>query len=228
MSGPAERPRGSFEPMASLPPYRTERTALCDLFQRVGPDAPTLCEGWDTVDLATHLVVRERRPLAGPGLVLGGPFRAQLEREMTRTKASTSFDALVAMVRSGPPAWLRPMDALFNLSEFFVHHEDVRRGGGDFTPRPEEDVTGLEEALWQSLRRGGAVMAARRVRGAGLELVRPEGERIQARRGADKATLTGRPGEILLFLMGRGPAAQVELTGAPDAVAAVSSAAFGL
>jgi len=214
--------------MATLPPHRTERNALCDLLRRLGPDAPTLCEGWDTVDLATHLVVRERKPVAGPGLVLGGPFRARLEREMARVKAAHSYDALVALVRAGPPAWLRPVDALINLNEFFVHHEDVRRGRGDFTPRPAEEIADVEEALWQGLRRGGAALAARRIRGAGLELVRSDGQVVQARRGAAKATLTGRPGELILFLMGRGPAAQVELTGPSDAVAAVSSAAFGL
>jgi len=36
-----------------------ERMALCDLFVELGSDAPTLCAGWLTADLATHLVVRE-------------------------------------------------------------------------------------------------------------------------------------------------------------------------
>ena len=36
--------------------------ALCDLFEEVGPDAPTLCGDWTTRDLAAHLVMRERRP----------------------------------------------------------------------------------------------------------------------------------------------------------------------
>ena len=49
-----------------------ERDELCDLFVARGPDAPTLCEGWTTADLAAHLVVRERNPLAGPGIVFGG------------------------------------------------------------------------------------------------------------------------------------------------------------
>ena len=54
-----------------------ERAALLDLLERLGPDAPTLCEGWATHDLAAHLVVRERRPVAGPGYVfpaLHGPY----------------------------------------------------------------------------------------------------------------------------------------------------------
>ncbi|MFN7150135.1 MAG: maleylpyruvate isomerase N-terminal domain-containing protein, partial [Microthrixaceae bacterium] len=39
-----------------------ERRQLCDLFDELGPDVPTLCEGWTARDLAAHLVVRERRP----------------------------------------------------------------------------------------------------------------------------------------------------------------------
>src|SRR5690349_11008507 len=49
---------------------RTERAALCDLLVTVGPDAPTLCEGWTTRDLAAHLAVRDRRPDAAAGIVL--------------------------------------------------------------------------------------------------------------------------------------------------------------
>ena len=213
--------------MATLPPYRIERTALCDLFQRLGPHAPTLCESWTTVDLATHLVVRERKPLASPGLVLGGPFKAMLDKEMGRTKSSNSYEALVALVRSGPPAWFRPMDSVVNLHEFFVHHEDVRRGGGDNTPRPERDLAETEEALWRSLRRGAA-LSARKVHGVGLDLVRPDGAVISAKKGTPKATLTGRPGEIVLYLMGRRGAAQIELGGPTEAIAAVEAASFGV
>ena len=35
-----------------------ERAALCILLDKTGPDAPTLCEGWRTSDLAAHLVLR--------------------------------------------------------------------------------------------------------------------------------------------------------------------------
>ena len=33
----------------------TERAAMCDTFEKFGPDAPTLCEGWTTLNLAAHL-----------------------------------------------------------------------------------------------------------------------------------------------------------------------------
>ena len=47
-----------------------ERAALADLLVELGPDAPTLCAGWDTRDLAAHLAVRERRPDATPGVAV--------------------------------------------------------------------------------------------------------------------------------------------------------------
>jgi hypothetical protein len=51
---------------------------------------------------------------------------------------------------------------------------------------------------------------------------------IHARPGATLATMTGPAGEIVLFLSGRTSAAHVELGGAPDAVAAVRAAGFGI
>lgn len=47
---------------------KRERLLLADLLEAAGPDAPTLCEGWNARDLAAHVVVRERRartPRAG-------------------------------------------------------------------------------------------------------------------------------------------------------------------
>src|SRR5580698_6758057 len=114
----------------AVPLHRSERNALCDLFMRVGPVAPTLCEGWTTTDLATHLVVRERKPLAALGLVLS-PLADTLQKTMASTTAANSYEKLVAMVRSGPPSVLRPFDAAMNMNEYFIHHEDVRRGSGD-------------------------------------------------------------------------------------------------
>jgi hypothetical protein len=44
-----------------------ERAQLADLLGELGPGAPTLLAPWTTRDLAAHLVLRERNPLAGPG-----------------------------------------------------------------------------------------------------------------------------------------------------------------
>ena len=49
-----------------------ERAQLSDLLDELGPGAPTLLVPWTTRHLAAHLILRERDPLAGPGLVLPG------------------------------------------------------------------------------------------------------------------------------------------------------------
>jgi len=212
---------------ATVAPQRAERAALCDLLLERGPGAPTLCEGWRTAELATHLVVRERKPLAGPGLVMGGAAARLTARIMAHTQASCTYEQMVARVRSGPPPWTAPFDALINLTEYFVHHEDVRRGGGDPTPRPAEERRAVESALWHRLRRGAGFMT-RPVKGIGLDLVTTDGDTITACRGAGRATLTGTPGEIVLFLSGRGEAAHVEIGGHSEAAAALRAAHFGL
>ena len=58
---------------------RDERLDLCALLDQTGPQAPTLCEGWATRDLAAHLVLREHRPDAGAG-VMGGPLAGYTRR----------------------------------------------------------------------------------------------------------------------------------------------------
>src|SRR5687768_22478 len=81
---------------------RVERLALCDLFDQVGPAAPTLCEGWDAYDLAVHLYVREADPMAGPGLMIRA-LSDTTERRMRRVKERYGFTEVVGKVRTGPP-----------------------------------------------------------------------------------------------------------------------------
>jgi uncharacterized protein (TIGR03085 family) len=203
---------------------RTERNALCDTFEEVGPVAPTLCEGWDASDLAAHLVVRETRPDAGVGIVLPGPFARHTENVMEHVKRR-GYGAMVDALRSGPPWWFRngPMAAP-NVVENWIHHEDLRRARGD-GPRKSEPE--LDASLWRSLGFSGR-MAVRRVHGAGLELRTPDGRSRVLSTREPKVVLTGEPGELVLYLSGRKEAAVVDLDGPPDAVAIVIAARFGL
>ena len=157
---------------------RTERARLCDVLTESGEVAPTLCEGWLTRDLVAHLFVRERRPVAMPGILLGGPLGQLTNRSMASALHRFGYAGLVAKVRSGPPLLWRPFDEFVNLVEFFVHTEDVRRASPNFEPRSDAQ---LDAALWSALGRMSRLLA-HRVRGAGLDLERPDGARIVARR----------------------------------------------
>jgi uncharacterized protein (TIGR03085 family) len=199
-----------------------ERLALCDLLEELGPDRPTLCEGWDTYDMAAHLVTRDRRPDAGPGLVVGAlhPYTALLER---RRRDGTSYERLIEQIRSGPPFYTPLRLEALNVHEYFVHHEDVRRANGR-GPRPLDPA--LDHALWKSLKRMGPLMV-RGVGKIGLDLTTPSGEEMRLRSGTPSVRLRGEVPELFLYLFGRKDAADVEVDGPADAVAQLAAARMG-
>lgn len=166
----------------------------------VGPDAPTLCGDWTVRDLAAHLVIRERRPDTGPGILIS-PLAGYTER-VRRNTAKRPFDELVDEVRNGPPIWspLWPVDALVNTTEMFVHHEDVRRAVPGWEPRTLSARD--EDALWSAVKRMGK-MAYRNAL-ITVILATPDGRKLTARETGDRTVvLTGAPSELLLHAFGR-------------------------
>jgi uncharacterized protein (TIGR03085 family) len=206
-----------------------ERAALCDLFDTLGPDAPTLLHGWTTRKMAAHLVLRERDPIAAPCLVLPGPPARFAERRTSDMVEHREFGWLVTRLRCGPPLgffrvpWVRSFPS---LNEFFVHHEDVRRANG---LGPRADLTpAMQAALWRNVQRGSRYLS-RRVRGVGLDIAwQGTGLRHTVRTGQATVELAGSPGELLLYLFGRRSAATVEVSGPAAAVAAIQEGRFGM
>ncbi len=200
-----------------------ERAALVETLRGVGPDAPTLCEGWKTRDLAAHLVIREYRPDAAPGIVL--PFFAAHTAEVQNTVAAqTDWDELVDKVASGPPVYspLKLLDSVANVAEMFIHHEDVRRAQPGWKPRA------LEPALTARLRRTLPLMGRltlAKVPGR-VALRTPEGKTVLTVGQGPAVTVTGAPEELLLFSVGR--QARVDFDGDAAAVQAVREAPKGL
>jgi uncharacterized protein (TIGR03085 family) len=205
---------------------RRERQELAELMLATGPDAPTLCEGWTTKDLAAHMVIREGRPDAAAGIVLP-PLAGWTER-VQRAAASQSYPELVRQVRTGPPTLsiyaLPGMDAMLNLIEYVVHHEDVLRAQPDWDG-PREIPVDLANELWGRLKRMARVMYLRVP--VGVTLVRTDGRRSEcvARRAEPMVTMTGTALELLMRSYGRG-SAQVEITGDPAAIDKFESAAI--
>lgn len=211
---------------------RQERQALADTLVRVGPDAPTLCTGWSAADLAAHLVVRESRPLAAAGIIVKA-LSPLTSRVQDAVKERTPFPELVEKVRNGPPVWsffrIGAIDAAANTTEFFVHHEDLRRAVGD---GPRELDPADSDELWEQLRRR-AKLAFRSVP-VGVTLVRAENGEGPRQTVVAKAatplmvTVSGPAGELMLFANGRKDAARVQLTGDEAAVARLRGAKLGI
>lgn len=211
-----------------MPSYAVdERRALCDLFDKLGPEAPTLCEGWTTADLAAHLAVRERRPDAAPGILIS-PLAGYAERVRRGVRDGTPWPRLVEEVRSGPPAWsptrLGPINELVNTVEFYVHHEDVRRAQPDWEPRALDPA--LEDTLWARVRSGARLLMRRTP--ISLDLRRPDGSTAHVGNGPAEVTVTGPASELILLAFGRGDHARLDYEGPVERIAAVKTASFGL
>jgi uncharacterized protein (TIGR03085 family) len=183
---------------------RTERAALCNSALEAGQDAPTLCGGWTVKDLVIHLLVRERDPIAAPGIVI--PQLSKLARRSANRMAVQDFTTLVERVRNGPPRWsvmaIPPVDRLLNTLEYFVHHEDIRRATPGWEPR---ELTDREQRI---LFKGAATAGKGFVRSVGVpvEIQWTDGERDRSAvlaSGDDPVVVTGEPAELTMFLFGR-------------------------
>ena len=197
------------------------REVLAEVLLAAGPTAPTLCAGWQTRHLAAHLVLREQSLLAA-GLVVK-PLAHRLEEELDRrAELARDRDAYADLVHEflrGAPR-LSPLSNprvgnAANLSEFFIHTEDVRRASDRWVPRALDAK--YEDLLWADLVR----RALYYYRGVdiGIILVRPDGQRHVARKASTSVAITGRPGELLLHASGRREEALVTFEGAAEAIA---------
>ncbi|MDO0973243.1 TIGR03085 family metal-binding protein [Mycolicibacterium frederiksbergense] len=203
---------------------RKERAALVETLRATGPDAPTLCEGWNTRDLAAHLVVRERRLDAAPGILvpqLAG-YTARVQDQVT---ASTDWSDLLAQVAAGPPLYspFILIDRFANVTEMFIHHEDVRRAGTDWEPRVLDQET--THALAGQVGMFGRMTLSKSP--ARVSLTTREGKVLTTAGKGSPVTVSGDPGELLLFAAGREPA-RVSFDGDADAIAAVQGSRRGL
>jgi uncharacterized protein (TIGR03085 family) len=195
---------------------RLERQGLADDLLSVGPEAPTLCAGWTARDLAAHVVTRDRRGDAAPGIMIQA-LAGWTEHVRRRYRDGHSYPELVGMVRHEP--WWSPMripvlDEITNLVEFFVHREDVRRAQPDRQPRPLD--RGLARALWQRV----PMLARLRLRRLPAEVTvsAPGFGSVRTGAGGPAVEIGGAPGELMLYLFGRPDAAQIDITGPEDLV----------
>ena len=206
---------------------RDERLALAALLEETGPGAPTLCTGWQTGDLAAHLVLRERRPDAAAG-VLGGPLAGHTARVQRRLSARMTYAQLVQAFRNGPPRLsplaLPGMDERANTVEYFVHYEDVRRARPGWEPRDVDP--GVSEELWRHLKMARFLLRKAPV---GVELARDSGGedaghyRVTVKNATPVVTVIGSPAELTMWATGRTGAANVRFDGTDAAVSKLTA-----
>ena len=195
---------------------RDERAGLAADLSRLGPDAPTLCEGWTARDLLTHVLLRENDPLAIPGMAVS-VFDAVTQARADKMEASGSFEDLVARFAQGPDRFsifrVPGMDAAANSMEYFIHHEDLLRAQPGWRPRQlgnraELQLAGIIRKYGRALTRRSPVGVRAEMTGLGDPVTLHPGDRI--------VTIVGKPSEILLLLTGRTSVAQVDVLGEPD------------
>ena len=189
-----------------------ERRHLAALLRRVGPDAPTLCEGWTTRDLAVHLVLRDGRPDVVAGKALPRlPVLGERARRSEQSVARQPWEELVQKVEHPPlysPARLGPVDRRMNTVEYFVHHEDVRRAQPEWHERPL--LHDEEQDLWRSLTLLAKVML--KDEEDTVVLIAPSYGAVRGGRGRTGTVrvLRAVPSELVLWALGRREQARVE------------------
>lgn len=201
-----------------------ERERLAQLLLELGPDAPTLNDGWQTKDLAVHLLIRERKPLAAVGILL--PVAQSLLHREEQQQHARSYEDVVREWAAGPPAFIAPINTVMNTSEHFIHHEDVRRGGGTIEPR--EFSREVDRQLMQLVKRFGRLVLRKSpipivLTPPTLPPVTVGGQAGVAERGDNVARVFGSPGELLLWVSGR-DAVDITLGGNSEALRGVKRA----
>lgn len=206
-----------------------ERLELCDLFDQVGPDAPTLNEGWACRDLAAHIVIRENRPDSALGILAGNvaAFAAHTQKVQDGV-AARPFADVVNQIRKGPARWsparIEAVDRAMNTIEFFVHHEDVRRAADGWKARdlPDELTRDLLVAFG---RMGKGLVKSAPV---GITFAVDGRDPEVAKQGDAMVTVSGPVGELVLWAFGRQAHSLAQLDGPSDAVETLQAASFGI
>ncbi|WP_144793633.1 TIGR03085 family metal-binding protein [Kocuria palustris] len=191
-----------------------ERRHLAALLRRVGPDAPTLCEGWATRDLAVHLIERDSRPDVVAGTVLPKvPFLTKRARSADAQLRAQDWSDLVAKVEKPAaysPARLSPLDKRMNTAEFFVHHEDVRRAQETWHRR--QLLQEEESDLWAALKLMGKPLL-RSQEDSVLLVANGYGSVTGGKAKSSTVRIVrGTPSELLLWAYGRREQAEVAIT----------------
>lgn len=187
------------------------RALLAKDFLDIGPDAPTLCEGWRSRHLAAHLVIREHQPwrIMSPKATIS-----------TGDEASSAFPQLVARFAAGPGRFslFRLIDEPANFLEYVVHREDLLRANdttGTYTP-------GQRREIWS--RAKGRARGKLGVKDTRVEIIVDDLDADNTltigKQDGSRPGITVRGPLLDVVLLAHGRPADLDITGPDDLVAA--------
>ncbi len=191
-----------------------ERRAFAETLRVVGPDAPTLIEGWSAHDIAAHVVSLDQlagvptflaRVAVAKGIRLNDVAGRFADRSIRGPKRRGFEWAVERLDREPPRLLLRDSLAPVGMFEVFVHHEDVRRASLAEQPRAApEALSHVVEWL--------LLYHRRLVQDMQLVIRTPHGENTIGT--GPTVTLEGSVAEVVLWLAGRREASAATATGA--------------
>ena len=220
-------PRGACDP-AVMTWHEIERAQLAEALLDVAPDAPTLCEGWQARHLAAHVVLRERSPMVGAGIAvpaLVGPRRGRdRDGSPTRPRPRAPTGTWWPGSPTGPRAGTRPPGSGSPRTSSSSSCTPRTSGAEPARSRRASSTRGSSRRCGRTCRAPGGT----RLRSVpvGVVLVRDDGVRHHLRAPkADYGTVVvrGDVGELVLYLLGRGAAADVRVEGDADDVATIEA-----
>jgi uncharacterized protein (TIGR03085 family) len=180
----------------------------CDALGAAKPDAATLCSGWSCYDLAVHLWLIKRDPMAWPGTAVRA-LGSVTQRRAERIRRRWRYPELVDRLRAEPGAIAcMPLDRWEDhrhaLGEYYVHTQDVARPNKLAQPAPDD---ALQEALWLRTRTAAQILRHRLP--PGLVLQHNDGRHAVIGRKRSTIVVTGPPSELICWIYGRQSVAEV-------------------
>jgi len=198
---------------------KRERFAIAQTLRNLGPNAPTLCEGWTSFDLLVHLISRETRPDAAVGILI--PAFAQYSKKVA------GFETLVQEFEDGPkqfsPFAIPGIDSLANSFEFLVHHEDLLRAQPNYVARVFGDLD--KKMLWKRFTQSGRIF----LRKAKVGIIAKSDQGVfTIKSGNSCVTMEGDVVDLILYSFGRKSVANIKFEGDEESIRILKETKFGL
>lgn len=207
-----------------------ERRRLIERLREVGPEAPTLCAGWQARDLLLHLIRRE----IIPHRVIGSWMPSRVGDESGRRLGEVEdapFDDLLELFDSGrqkySPLKIGVIDTFVNTLEYVIHTEDISRAQTPiieeaYSDEAQRDIFSRLGAMAQVLLARSPVTVRLNAGTFGTKQV------FLSKRHDREVTVSGEPVELALFCFGRDDAAKVTFEGRDEDVEAVKKARLSI